>query len=58
MFNLLALVYQQHVSLDLFLEVGGTVLFILAGLGIPDHPRFRYIGWGLALWSLSFLLAW
>jgi hypothetical protein len=45
-----------HVTVALFLQVCGTVLFVLAGLGIPEAPRFRFIGWGLALWGLSFLL--
>jgi hypothetical protein len=45
-----------HVSIALFLQVAGTVLFILAGLGLPEPARFRFIGWGLACWGLSFLL--
>lgn len=45
-----------HVSVALFLQVVGTALFILAGLGIPEAPRFRFIGWGLACWGLSEIL--
>jgi len=45
-----------HAPVALFLEVAGTVLFVLAGLGIPQPVRFQFIGWGLALWGLSVLL--
>lgn len=46
----------MHVTLSLFLVVLALVLFALAGLGIPTHPRFQYIGWGLFAWLLSTLL--
>ena len=32
------------------------VLFLLEGLGVPEHPRGRYLGWGLFLFLLSMLL--
>jgi hypothetical protein len=28
------------------------VFFILAGLGTPEQPRFRFVGWGLAFWVI------
>ena len=46
----------QHVGIALFLQIAGTVLFILAGVGVPDAPRFRLVAWGMGLWGLSFLL--
>jgi hypothetical protein len=45
-----------HATVALLLQVTGTVLFILAGLGIPEPARFRFLGWGLAMWSLSAIL--
>jgi hypothetical protein len=50
--------FHNHggVTVGLFLQVVGTTLFILAGLGIPDAPRFRLVAWGLAAWGLSVLL--
>jgi hypothetical protein len=31
------------------------VLFLLAGLGV-NHPKYNFIGWGLALYVLAGLL--
>ena len=45
----------MKVSLHLFIVVLALVLFLLAGLGVPEHPRFRFIGFGLFLWLLSTL---
>lgn len=39
-----------------FLVVLALVLFLLAGIGVPESPRFRYIGWGLFCWLLSTLV--
>lgn len=44
------------VTIHLFLIVLALVLFLLAGVGIPEYPRFRYIGWGLFFWLLSTLI--
>lgn len=38
------------------LLVFAFVFFVLAGLGVPSHPRINYLGWGLACWVLSILL--
>jgi hypothetical protein len=35
---------------SLILMVAGLVLFILAGLGIPNPPRFNLMAFGLACW--------
>jgi hypothetical protein len=43
----------MKVTLHLFVLVLALVLFVLAGLGVPEHARFRYIGFGLFLWALS-----
>jgi hypothetical protein len=32
-----------------FLEVVAAVLFLLAGIGVPEAPKFKFIGWGLFL---------
>lgn len=42
--------------LMLILLVFGLVFFALAGLGTPEQPRFRFIGWGLACWIMVELL--
>jgi hypothetical protein len=44
------------VTLRLFLVVLALVLFALAGLGIPEPPRVRYLAWGLFFWLLSTLV--
>lgn len=44
------------VSMRLVFAVAALILFILAGLGVPQHPRFQYIGWGLAFLVLAFFL--
>lgn len=41
------------VTVHLFLIVLALVFFLLAGLGIPEYPRLRYVGWGLFFWLLS-----
>ena len=42
--------------LVLFLMMFGLVMFVLAGLGLPEAPKFKYLGWGLASVCLAFLL--
>lgn len=42
--------------LAVVLLVFGFVFFILAGLGLPNPPRFQFIGWGLAFWILVEIL--
>jgi hypothetical protein len=44
------------VTVHLFLVVLALVLFVLAGLGIPEPIRFRYLGWGLFFWLFSTLV--
>jgi len=39
------------------LLVFGFVFFVLAGLGIPEPPRFNLIGFGLACCALVAILA-
>lgn len=46
----------MHVTLRLFAVVLALVLFLLAGLGVPEGPRFKFVGWGLFCWLLSTLL--
>jgi hypothetical protein len=43
------------VTLHLFILVLALVLFFLAALGVPEHPRFHYVAAGLFLWLLSTL---
>ena len=43
----------MHVSISLFLRVLALVLFVLAGLGIPEPNRFKFLGWGLACLTAS-----
>lgn len=39
---------QRHVvSIGNLFFVTAMVFFALAGLGVPEHPRLKYIGWGL-----------
>ena len=33
------------------------VAFVLAGLGAPEKPSIRYLGWGLAFLTLAFFLS-
>jgi len=42
--------------LSLILMVFGFVLFVLAGLGIPNPPRFNLMSFGLACWVLAEIL--
>ncbi len=41
--------------LTTILMVFALVLFILAGLGIPNPARVNFIGWGLACWVAAIL---
>lgn len=34
-------------NLDLFLKVFALIMFGLAALGVPSHPRFNYVAAGL-----------
>jgi len=43
-------------TLHLFLLMLALVLFLLAAIGVPEHPRFRYIGAGLFFWLLSSMI--
>jgi hypothetical protein len=43
-------------SIRLIFAVLALILFVLAGLGVPEKPSFRYIGWGLAFLTLAFFL--
>lgn len=43
-------------TLHMFVLVLAMVLFLLAGVGVPEHPRAHYIGLGLFFWSLSTLI--
>lgn len=43
--------------ISLILLVFGFVLFVLAGFGIPNPPRFNLIGWGLACCTLAEIMA-
>ena len=38
----------MKIDLHTILIAFAFVLFVLAGLGVQENPRFRYIGWGLA----------
>jgi hypothetical protein len=44
------------ITIHLFLLVLALVLFALAGLGVPSHPRFNFIGWGLFCVTASFVV--
>ena len=44
---------HMSVTIHLFLIVMALVLFALAGLGIPNPPRFQFLGWGLFCLTLS-----
>jgi hypothetical protein len=41
------------ITIHLLLVVVALVLFAMAGLGVPEWTRLRFIGWGLFLWLLS-----
>lgn len=41
------------ITLHILLIVLALVLFALAGLGIPNPPRFQFIAWGLFFWLLA-----
>ena len=43
--------------LTLILVVFAFVLFVLAGLGLPQPARFNFIGWGLACCALAWILS-
>ncbi len=42
--------------LPLILMVFALVLFILAGLNVPNPPRGNFLGWGLACWVGAVIL--
>ena len=42
--------------LTIILLVFAFVFFVLEGLGIPQPPRFNFIGWGLACWVFAVIL--
>lgn len=44
------------VTVRLIFAVLALLLFLFAGLGIPEHPRFRFIGFGLFFLTLAFFL--
>lgn len=44
-------------SLALIFQIVALVLFFLEGVGVPQPPRFRCLGFGLFFWLLS-TLAW
>ena len=44
------------VGLKTLFAVLAFLLFVLAGLGIPEATRFKYVGWGLASLTLAFFL--
>lgn len=41
------------ITIHLLLVVVALVMFAMAGLGVPEWTRIRFIGWGLFLWLLS-----
>jgi hypothetical protein len=41
------------ITIHLLLIIIALVLFAMAGLGVPEWTRIRFIGWGLFLWLLS-----
>jgi len=43
----------MKISVHLFLFVLALVFFLLAGLGLPEPNRVRFLGWGLFCWALS-----
>ena len=43
--------------IQLFLLMFALVFFILAGVGVPEAPRFRWLGWGLAFVTAAEILA-
>ena len=43
----------MKISVHLFLFVLALVFFLLAGLGLPEPSRVRFLGWGLFCWALS-----
>jgi len=47
----------MHITIRLFLMVLALVLFVLAGLGIPEPARFRFIGFGLAAYVLASMVS-
>jgi NhaP-type Na+/H+ or K+/H+ antiporter len=45
-----------QVTLRIVFAVLAFVLFVLAGLGVPEKPNFHYGWWGLAFLTLAFFL--
>lgn len=46
-------VHRQLLSLSSLFFLLAIVLFALAGLGVPEAPRGRYLGWGLFCLCIS-----
>lgn len=44
------------ITVHLLLIVLALVLFALAGLGVPNPPRFQFVAWGLFFWLLATVL--
>lgn len=44
------------VTLRLIFAVLALLLFLFAGIGVPEHPRFRYLGFGLFFLTLAFFV--
>lgn len=42
--------------ITMFLVVLSAVLFLLATIGVPSHPRFSYVPAGLFLLVVAFLI--
>ncbi len=45
-------------SLHLLLYVIAAAMFLMHGLGVPEHPRGKWLGWGLFLWLVSGAIPW
>jgi len=45
-------------SFHLLLYVIAAALFLMYGLGVPEHPRLKFLGWGLFLWLVSGAIPW
>lgn len=43
-------------TLRVVFAVLALLLFLLAGLGIPEPPRIRFVPWGLVFLTLAFFL--
>jgi len=47
---------RHLVSLSSFFFLLALVFFALNGLGVPEAPRMKYLGWGLFCWGVSEVL--